>query len=308
MKIYNSPEELIGGTPLLRLEKIEKKHALCAKLLGKLEFFNPTGSAKDRAAKYMLDDAEARGIISKGAVIIEPTSGNTGIGLAALAAVRGYRAIIVMPDSMSEERIMLMRAYGADVVLTEGALGMSGAIAKAEELHKNIPNSFIPQQFDNPANTEAHRETTGPELYRDTDGEIDIVVAGIGTGGTASGIGEFLKSVKPEVKIIGVEPKDSPLISRGTSGAHKIQGIGANFIPSIFNRSVVDEVIAVGTEAAFECAKELGRELGLLVGISSGAALSAAIEVASREENRGKTVAVILVDGGSKYLSSGLYS
>ena len=254
MKIYNSIAELIGGTPLLRLEKTEKKHGTVARLLGKLEFFNPTGSAKDRAAKFMLDDARRRGLISDGSVIIEPTSGNTGIGLAALSAAHGYRAIIVMPDSMSEERILLMRAYGAEVVLTPGALGMKGAIDKAEELCAEIKGAFIPAQFDNPENAAAHRETTGPEIYADTDGEVDIVVAGVGTGGTLTGIGEYLKSVKPEVKIIAVEPEDSPFLSRGISGAHKLQGIGAGFAPSILNRDIIDEIITVSTDGAFEAA------------------------------------------------------
>lgn len=307
MKIYTSINELIGKTPLIRLEKTEKKHGAVAKILGKLEFFNPTGSAKDRAAKYMLDDAKRRGLIKEGSVIIEPTSGNTGIGLAALCAEEGYRAIIVMPDSMSEERIRLMRAYGAEVVLTPGALGMKGSIEKANELKDSIGGAFIPAQFDNPKNAVAHKETTGPEIYEDTDGEVDIVVAGVGTGGTITGIGEYLKSKKPAVKIIAVEPQDSPFLSEGRCGAHKLQGIGAGFTPSILNKDIIDEIITVGTSDAYEAARELGRDGGILVGISSGAALAAAIKVAKREENKNKTIAVILVDSGSKYLSSDLY-
>ena len=295
MKIYNSPEELIGNTPLLRLEKIEKNSSLSARLLGKLEFFNPTGSAKNRAAKYMLDGAIKSGLINDGTVIIEPTSGNTGISLAALSAYLGYRSIIVMPDNMSEERIQLMRAYGAEVVLTDGSLGMHGAIEKAEELKREIGNAFIPAQFDNPENAASHRETTGPEIYRDTDGKVDIVVAGIGTGGTIN------------VKIVGVEPEDSPFLTRGTSGAHKIQGIGAGFAPGILNREVIDEILTATTDDAFRAARLLAREVGVLGGISSGAALAAAVEVAKREENVGKTIVVILCDGGAKYLSSGLY-
>ena len=307
MNIYGSIKELIGKTPLLRLEKTEKLHGSVAKILGKLEFFNPTGSAKDRAAKYMLDDAKKRGLIKKGSVIIEPTSGNTGIGLAALCAEEDYRAIIVMPDNMSEERIRLMRAYGAEVVLTPGALGMKAAIEKANELKNSIDGAFIPAQFDNPENAMSHKETTGPEIYEDTDGEIDIVVAGIGTGGTITGIGEYLKSVKPGVQIIGVEPEDSPFLSKGFNGSHKLQGIGAGFQPSILKRDIIDEIITVSTNDAYESARELSQKSGVLVGISSGAALSAAIAVSKREENRGKTIVVILVDGGIKYLSSDLY-
>ena len=307
MKIYNTPEELIGKTPLLRLEKTEKENSLCATLLAKLEFFNPSGSAKDRAAKYMLNSAIENGLITEKTVIIEPTSGNTGIGIAALAAQRGYRAMIVMPSNMSRERIKLMQAYGAEVVLTDADLGMKGAIAKANDLLKEIGNAYIPSQFENPENVRAHRETTGPEIYCDTDGEVDILVAGVGTGGTISGIGEYLKSKKASVKVIAVEPADSPFLSKQISGAHKLQGIGAGFAPSILNRNIIDDIITVTTDEAYTAARELGAKSGILVGISSGAALHAAIEVAKREENKGKTVVVVFPDGGERYLSSELF-
>ena len=307
MKIYNTPEELIGKTPLLRLEKTEKENSLCATLLAKLEFFNPSGSAKDRAAKYMLNSAIENGLITEKTVIIEPTSGNTGIGIAALAAQRGYRAMIVMPSNMSRERIKLMQAYGAEVVLTDADLGMKGAIAKANDLLKEIGNAYIPSQFENPENVRAHRETTGPEIYCDTDGEVDILVAGVGTGGTISGIGEYLKSKKASVKVIAVEPADSPFLSKQRSGAHKLQGIGAGFAPSILNRNIIDDIITVTTDEAYTAARELGAKSGILVGISSGAALHAAIEVAKREENKGKTVVVVFPDGGERYLSSELF-
>lgn len=307
MKIYNSAEELIGRTPLVRLSRFEKKHGLCACVLAKVELFNPAGSVKDRAAKNMIDDAEARGLIAPGATVIEPTSGNTGIGLCMIAAMRGYRAIIVMPDTMSKERIMLMKAYGAKVVLTEGAKGMKGAIEKAEELAGTIPNSFIPSQFDNPANAEAHYLTTGPEIYEDTDGKVDIFVAGVGTGGTLTGTGRYLKEKIPSVKVVAVEPKTSPLLSEGRAGAHAIQGIGANFVPSVLDRTVYDEVIAVSNEDAVAFAADFGKTEGLLVGISSGAALAAAASLAKREENRGKSIVVLLPDTGERYLSSGIY-
>lgn len=307
MKIYNTPEELIGKTPLLRLEKIEKIFGVSARLYAKLEFFNPTGSAKDRAAKYMFCEAIKSGLIDESTVIIEPTSGNTGIGLASIAAARGYRAIIVMPANMSRERILLMRAYGAEVVLTDAALGMRGAIEKANELKAYIGNAFIPAQFDNPENVQAHRETTGPEIYEDTDGEVDIVVAGVGTGGTVSGIGEYLKEKKPTVKVIAVEPKDSPYLSAGIAGAHKLQGIGAGFVPKILDTDIIDEIITVSTESAYAAARKLGTKVGILVGISSGAALAAAIEVGKRPENRNKNIVLICPDGGERYLSSDLF-
>ena len=307
MKIYNTPEELIGKTPLLRLEKIEKIFGVSARLYAKLEFFNPTGSAKDRAAKYMFCEAIKSGLIDESTVIIEPTSGNTGIGLASIAAARGYRAIIVMPANMSRERILLMRAYGAEVVLTDAALGMRGAIEKANELKAYIGNAFIPAQFDNYENVRAHRETTGPEIYGDTDGEVDIVVAGVGTGGTVSGIGEYLKEKKPTVKVIAVEPKDSPYLSAGITGAHKLQGIGAGFIPKILDTDIIDEIITVSTESAYAAARKLGTKVGILVGISSGAALAAAIEVGKRPENRSKNIVLICPDGGERYLSSDLF-
>ncbi len=306
-KVYTSVEQLIGGTPLLELTNIEKKFGLEARLLAKLESFNPAGSAKDRVAYEMIRDAEERGILKPGSVIIEPTSGNTGIGLAAVAVPRGYRVIIVMPDSMSVERQKTMKAYGAELVLTSGALGMAGSIAKAEELAAGIPDSFIPDQFGNPANAAAHRKTTGPEIWRDTDGEVDIFIAGVGTGGTITGTGEFLKSVKPDVKVIAVEPASSPLLSGGKAGPHGIQGIGANFVPAVLNTAIYDEIIPVTNEAAFETGRILGRTEGFLVGISSGAALRAAIETAKRPENKGKTIVVLLPDTGDRYLSTAMF-
>ena len=306
-KVYTSVEQLIGGTPLLELTNIEKKFGLEARLLAKLESFNPAGSAKDRVAYEMIRDAEERGILKPGSVIIEPTSGNTGIGLAAVAVPRGYRVIIVMPDSMSVERQKTMKAYGAELVLTPGALGMAGSIAKAEELAAGIPDSFIPDQFGNPANAAAHRKTTGPEIWRDTDGEVDIFIAGVGTGGTITGTGEFLKSVKPDVKVIAVEPASSPLLSGGKAGLHGIQGIGANFVPAVLNTAIYDEIIPVTNEAAFETGRMLGKTEGFLAGISSGAALWAAIETAKRSENKGKTIVVLLPDTGDRYLSTAMF-
>lgn len=306
-KIFENTEELVGHTPLVHLGRIEKKYNLTATLLAKLEMFNPAGSAKDRVAKYMLKDLEERGALSKDTVIIEPTSGNTGIGIASLCAARGIRCIIVMPDTMSEERRLLISAYGAELVLTDGALGMSGAIKKAEELRDKIPNAIIAGQFINPANPTAHRDTTGPEIWEDTDGCVDIFVAGVGTGGTITGVSEYLKNQKPGVKAVAVEPADSPLISKGYSGAHKIQGIGANFIPEILNTKIIDETVTVSTDEAFSAGRELGRSEGLLVGISSGAALHAAIQIAKREENEGKTVVVLLPDTGERYLSSEMF-
>lgn len=306
-KIAKSVSELIGKTPLVELTNIEKKYALEAKLLAKLEYLNPAGSVKDRVALEMIEDAEERGILKPDSVIIEPTSGNTGIGLACVAVPRGYRVIIVMPDSMSEERRRIMRAYGAELVLTDGKTGMAGAVEKARELAKSIPNSFIPGQFENPANAAAHRKTTGPEIWRDTDGEVDVFVACVGTGGTITGTGEYLKSVKLDVKIVAVEPKSSPLLSGGTAGAHKIQGIGANFVPDVLNTKVYDEIITVTDEAAFERGRELGRTEGILAGISSGAALDAAIELASRNENAGKTIVLLLPDTGDRYLSTEMF-
>ena len=306
-KIYSSAEELIGKTPLLELTNIEKELGTSAKLLAKLEYFNPAGSVKDRAAKAMIDEAEASGKLKPDSVIIEPTSGNTGIGLALIAAVRGYRIIIVMPDTMSVERRQLMRAYGAELVLTDGALGMKGAIAKAEELAREIPNSFIPGQFVNPANAEAHRRTTGPEIYEDTDGEVDIFVAGVGTGGTITGVGEYLKSRNPDVRVVGVEPSDSAVLSGRAPGAHKLQGIGAGFIPSVLNTEIYDEVVTVTTEEAFAAGRLIGKREGVLVGISSGAALHAAILLARRPENAGKTIVVLLPDTGDRYLSTPMF-
>jgi cysteine synthase A len=305
-KIYSSADQLIGHTPLLELTHIEE--GLGAKIVAKLEYFNPAGSVKDRVAKAMLDDAEQSGKLKKGSVIIEPTSGNTGIGLASVAAARGYRIIIVMPETMSVERRQIMKAYGAELVLTEGAKGMKGAIEKADELAKEIPNSFIPGQFVNPANPAAHKATTGPEIWEDTDGKVDIFVAGVGTGGTVTGVGEYLKTKNPNVKIVAVEPASSPVLSKGTAGAHKIQGIGAGFIPETLNTKVYDEVIAVENEAAFEAGREIGKKEGVLVGISSGAALWAAKELAKRPENKGKTIVALLPDTGDRYLSTALFA
>ncbi len=306
--IYTSVTQLIGGTPLLELTNIEKTFGLNARLLAKLESFNPAGSAKDRVAYEMIRDAEERGLLKPGSVIIEPTSGNTGIGLACVAVPRGYRVIIVMPDSMSVERQKTMKAYGAELVLTPGALGMAGAIAKAEELAKELPDSFIPDQFGNPANAAAHRKTTGPEIWRDTDGKVDIFVAGVGTGGTITGTGEYLKSMKPEVRVIAVEPAASPLLSGGKAGPHGIQGIGANFVPAVLNTDIYDEIIPVTNEAAFETGRMLGKTEGFLAGISSGAALWAAIEAAKRPENEGKTIVVLLPDTGDRYLSTAMFA
>lgn len=306
--IYTSVDQLIGRTPLLELTQIEKALGLKATLLAKLEYLNPAGSVKDRVGKAMIDDAQACGKLKPGSVIIEPTSGNTGIGLAAVAAARGYRIIIVMPDTMSMERRILMKAYGAELVLTEGAKGMKGAIAKAEELAAAIPNSFIPGQFVNPANPKAHYTTTGPEIYQDTDGGVDIFVAGVGTGGTITGVGEYLKARKPGVKVVAVEPAGSPVLSTGTAGAHGIQGIGAGFVPQVLNTSVYDEIIPVTNEAAYETSRLIGRREGVLVGISSGAAAWAAIELAKRPENEGKTIVVLLPDTGDRYLSTPLFS
>ena len=307
-RIYTSADQLIGHTPLLELKGIEKELGLKARILAKLEYFNPAGSVKDRIAKAMIDEAEARGLLVPGSVIIEPTSGNTGIGLAAVAAARGYRIIIVMPETMSVERRQLMRAYGAELVLTEGAKGMKGAIAKAEELAREIPHSFIPGQFVNPANPAAHRATTGPEIWEDTDGQVDIFVAGVGTGGTITGVGEFLKGEKPEIRVIAVEPKDSPVLSEGKEGPHKIQGIGAGFVPQVLNTGVYDEIIPVSNEDAFATGRLIGRREGVLVGISSGAATFAAIELARREENAGKTIVVLLPDTGDRYLSTPMFA
>ncbi|MFR3324980.1 MAG: cysteine synthase A [Oscillospiraceae bacterium] len=306
--IYTSADQLIGKTPLLELTHIEKALGLKAKVLAKLEYLNPAGSVKDRVAKAMIDDAEEKGLLKSGSVIIEPTSGNTGIGLAAVAAARGYRIIIVMPDTMSVERRQLMKAYGAELVLSEGAKGMKGAIAKADELAASIPDSFIPGQFVNPANPKAHFETTGPEIYADTDGEVDIFVAGVGTGGTITGVGEYLKSKKPEVKVVAVEPATSPVLSKGTAGAHKIQGIGAGFVPKVLDTGVYDEIIPVANEDAFAVGKQIGKAEGVLVGISSGAAAWAAIELAKRPENEGKTIVVLLPDTGDRYLSTPLFA
>ena len=307
-KIYTSADQLVGHTPLLELTHVEASNNLEAKILAKLEYFNPAGSVKDRIAKAMLDDAEKSGKLKKGAVIIEPTSGNTGIGLASVAAARGYRIIIVMPETMSIERRQLMKAYGAELVLTEGAKGMKGAIAKADELAKEIPNSFIPGQFVNPANPAAHKATTGPEIWEDTDGKVDIFVAGVGTGGTVSGVGEYLKEKNPNVKVVAVEPASSPVLSKGTAGSHKIQGIGAGFVPDTLNTKVYDEIIAVENEAAFEAGREIGKKEGVLVGISSGAALWAAKELAKRPENKGKTIVALLPDTGDRYLSTALFA
>ena len=306
-KIYTSADQLIGKTPLLELVHIEKDEGLEAKVLGKLEYFNPAGSVKDRIAKAMIDDAEARGLLKPGSVIIEPTSGNTGIGLASVAAARGYRIIIVMPETMSVERRQLMKAYGAELVLTEGAKGMKGAIAKADELAREIPGGFIPGQFVNPANPAAHRASTGPEIWEDTDGKVDIFVAGVGTGGTVTGVGAYLKEQNPAVKIVAVEPAASPVLSKGTVGSHKIQGIGAGFVPDVLDTGVYDEVIAVENEDAFAAGKLVGRKEGVLVGISSGAAVWAAVQLAKRPENKGKTIVALLPDTGDRYLSTPLF-
>ena len=306
-KIYTSADQLIGKTPLLELTHLEKALGLEAKLVAKLEYFNPAGSVKDRIAKAIIEDAEATGRLKEGSVIIEPTSGNTGIGLASVAAAKGYRLIITMPETMSVERRQLIKAYGAELVLTEGSKGMKGAIAKAEELQKEIPDSIIAGQFVNPANPKAHKETTGPEIWEDTDGEVDIFVAGVGTGGTVTGVGEFLKSQKASVKVVAVEPADSPVLSKGTAGAHKIQGIGAGFVPDVLNTGVYDEVFPVTNDDAFATGKLLGKSEGVLVGISSGAALFAAIELAKRPENKGKTIVALLPDTGDRYLSTPLF-
>ena len=306
-RIYKSIEEMLGGTPLLQLGNYGKKHGLGANLLAKVEAINPGGSAKDRVAKRMVEDAERAGILREGATIIEPTSGNTGIGLAVMAAARGYRAIIVMPDTMSMERRLLMTAFGAELVLTEGQKGMAGAIERAEELAKEIPDSFIPGQFDNPSNPAAHYDSTGPEIYEDTDGKVDIFVAGIGTGGTITGVGRYLKEKNPAVKIVGVEPASSPLLTKGTAGPHGLQGIGANFVPSILDRSVIDEIMTVTDEEAYETGRELARAEGLLAGISAGAAAFAAAELAKRPENAGKNIVVLLPDTGDRYLSTEMF-
>ena len=306
-KIYTSADQLVGKTPLLELTNIEKSLGLQAKIYAKLEYFNPAGSVKDRIAKAMIEDAEAKGLLTENSVIIEPTSGNTGIGLSAIATAKGYKIIIVMPETMSLERRQLIKAYGAELVLTEGAKGMKGAIAKAEELAKEIPNSFIPGQFINPANPKIHRETTGPEIYEDTDGEVDILVAGVGTGGTITGAGEYLKSVKPEVKVVAVEPKTSAVLSTGVAGPHKIQGIGAGFIPEVLNTKIYDEIIPVANEDAFATGKLIGKSEGVLVGISSGASVWASIELAKRPENKGKKIVAILPDTGDRYLSTALF-
>jgi cysteine synthase A len=305
--IYTSADQLIGKTPLLELTHIEKEEGLEATVLAKLEYFNPAGSVKDRIAKAMIDDAEGKGLLKEGSVIIEPTSGNTGIGLASVAAARGYRIIIVMPETMSVERRQLMKAYGAELVLTEGSKGMKGAIAKADELAKEIPNAFIPGQFVNPANPAIHKATTGPEIWEDTDGKVDIFVAGVGTGGTITGVGEYLKEQNPAVKVVAVEPAGSPVLSKGTPGAHKIQGIGAGFVPDVLNTAVYDEIIAVENEDAFAAGKKVGRAEGVLVGISSGAAVWAAIQLAKRPENKGKTIVALLPDTGDRYLSTPLF-
>ena len=307
-KVFKSADQLIGGTPLLELTHIEKEFGLKAKILAKLEYFNPAGSVKDRVAKAMIDDAEQKGLLKKGSVIIEPTSGNTGIGLASVAAARGYRIIIVMPETMSVERRQIMKAYGAELVLTEGAKGMKGAIAKADELAKEIPDSFVPGQFVNPANPKAHFEHTGPEIYADTDGKVDFFVAGVGTGGTITGVGGYLKSKNPDVKVIAVEPATSAVLSTGVAGAHKIQGIGAGFVPDVLDTKIYDEIIPVSNEDAFSTGKLIGKKEGVLVGISSGAALAAAVELARREENAGKQIVVLMPDTGDRYLSTKLFA
>lgn len=307
-RIYKSASELIGKTPLLELTRIEKELNLNGRILAKLEFFNPAGSVKDRIAKAMIDDAEEKGLLKPGSVIIEPTSGNTGIGLASVAASRGYRIIIVMPETMSMERRLLMKAYGAELVLTEGLKGMKGAIAKADELAKEIPGSFIPGQFMNPANPAVHKATTGPEIYEDTDGKVDIFAAGVGTGGTITGVGEYLKSVKPDVKVVAVEPKSSPVLSSGIAGSHKIQGIGAGFVPKVLNTGIYDEIITVDNDDAFAAGRLIAKKEGISVGISSGAALYAAVELAKRPENKGKNIVVLLPDSGDRYLSTPLFT
>ena len=307
-KIYTSADQLIGHTPLLELVHMEKDYGLEARILAKLEYFNPAGSVKDRVAKSMVDDAESKGLLKPGSVIIEPTSGNTGIGLASVAAARGYRIIIVMPETMSIERRQIMKAYGAELVLTDGTKGMKGAIEKAEELSKEIPDSFIPGQFVNPANPAAHKASTGPEIWEDTEGTVDIFVAGIGTGGTITGVGQFLKSKKPSVKIVGIEPASSPILTKGISGSHKIQGIGAGFIPEVLDTKIYDEIIPVENEDAFAVGKQIGKSEGILVGISSGAALWAAIQLAKRSENKGKNIVVLLPDTGDRYLSTHLFA
>ena len=306
-KIYKDATELIGNTPLVEFNHIEKKEGLNAKILAKLEYFNPAGSVKDRIAKEMIEDAERKGTLKPGATIIEPTSGNTGIGLASIATAKGYKAIIVMPETMSVERRNIIKAYGAEIVLTEGAKGMKGAIAKAEELSKEIPDSFVAGQFVNPANPEAHRKTTGPEIWNDTDGKVDIFVAGVGTGGTVTGVGEYLKQQNPDVKVVAVEPATSPVLSKGTAGAHKIQGIGAGFVPDTLNTKIYDEIITIDNDAAFEGGKEIASIEGILVGISSGAAFVAAKELAKRPENAGKTIVVLLPDSGNRYYSTPLF-
>ncbi len=305
--IYQTANELIGNTPLLRMTALEREHQLKATVLAKLEYFNPAGSVKDRAAKYMIEEAEKRGLLKDGSVIIEPTSGNTGIGLASIAAVKGYRMILTMPETMSVERRNILKAYGAEIVLTEGAKGMRGAIAKARELAAEIPGSFIPGQFENPANAKAHYETTGPEIWKDTDGKVDIFVAGVGTGGTITGVGTYLKERNPGVKIVAVEPSDSPVLSGGAGGPHKIQGIGAGFVPELLNTAIYDEIITVEGEASFRTGKEIARREGILVGISSGAAMWAALELAKRPENQGKTIVALLPDSGDRYYSTPLF-
>ena len=307
-QIYNNILQLIGRTPLVEAENLEKELRLQARILVKLEYLNPTGSVKDRAAKSMIEDAENRGILKEGAVIIEPTSGNTGIGLAAIAAVKGYRMILTMPDTMSVERRNILKAYGAEIVLTPGAEGMSGAIKKARELASEIPDSFIPGQFENPANAAAHRVSTGPEIWKDTDGQVDVFVAGVGTGGTLTGVGEYLKEQKPEVKIVAVEPADSPVLSKGTSGPHKLQGIGAGFVPEVLNTEIYDEIIPVESDDAFAAGKLLAKKEGILTGITSGAALWAAVELARRPENRGKAIVALLPDSGNRYYSTPLFT
>lgn len=307
-QIYHSFAELVGNTPMLEVDNLEKKYGLNARVLVKLEYLNPAGSVKDRVAKQMIEDAEAKGVLHPGSVIIEPTSGNTGIGLAAIAASKGYRVVLTMPETMSSERRVLLKAYGAELILTEGSLGMKGAIEKAEALSKEIPGAWIPGQFENPTNPEAHRQTTGPEIWKQTDGNVDLFVAGVGTGGTVTGVGEYLKVQNPKIRVIAVEPKESPVLSGGKSGAHKIQGIGAGFVPKVLNTKVYDEIIAVDHEDAFVIGRELAREEGILAGISSGAALWAAMELAKRPENKGKTIVALLPDTGDRYLSTALFA